>query len=168
MRAKLRLCSKSCNTAQIGLSLSHLLGLGKRSTKAKRVFKSGAAPFHESRPPGAFSLLPRYLTSQPTAKKAGLCSPRMFRPPNRSSVMPIYTLPSASGATALKWFSQWVRFVLEGNSEAASKLFKGASEFPVALTRDLNVAREWLHARDRGDAPLGLLWSFGKFWSASS
>lgn len=60
--------------------------------------------------------------------------------------------------------SQWVRFVLEGNSEAASKLFKGASEFPVALTRDLNVAREWLHARDEGmrrPGSCGLLASSG-------
>jgi hypothetical protein len=47
--------------------------------------------------------------------------------------------------------SQWVKFVLEGNSEAARQLFKGASEFPVAMTRDLAVAREWLRAHSDGE-----------------
>jgi len=46
--------------------------------------------------------------------------------------------------------SQWVKFVLEGDSEAACELFKGTSEFPVALTRDLAVAREWLRAHIDG------------------
>jgi hypothetical protein len=46
--------------------------------------------------------------------------------------------------------SQWVKFVLEGNSEAACELFKGTSEFPVALTRDLAAAREWLRKQSDG------------------
>jgi hypothetical protein len=46
--------------------------------------------------------------------------------------------------------SQWVKFVLEGNSKAACELFKATSEFPVALTRDLAVAREWLRAHSDG------------------
>jgi hypothetical protein len=46
--------------------------------------------------------------------------------------------------------SQWVKFVLDGRSEAARELLIGASEFPVALTRDLAVAREWLRAHSDG------------------
>ena len=45
--------------------------------------------------------------------------------------------------------SQWVKFILEGNSAGAAELFAGTSEFPVVLTRDLAGARAWL--REYGD-----------------
>jgi hypothetical protein len=48
--------------------------------------------------------------------------------------------------------SQWVKFVLEGNSQAAAELFAGTSEFPVVVTRDLADARAWLRAHSDGGA----------------
>src|ERR1035441_348396 len=48
--------------------------------------------------------------------------------------------------------SQWVKFVLEGNSQAAAELFAGTSEFPVVVTRDLADARAWLRAHSGGGA----------------
>jgi len=43
--------------------------------------------------------------------------------------------------------SQWVKFVLDGNSEAAGELLGDRSEFPVVVTRNLADARAWLRAR---------------------
>ncbi len=51
--------------------------------------------------------------------------------------------------------SEWVARVLDGNATAAGELFSSTAEFPVALTRDLDVAREWLRANSGGSGTPG-------------
>ena len=51
------------------------------------------------------------------------------------------------GSHRARMVRQWVKFVLEGNSEAAAQLIGDSSEFPVAVTRNLAEARAWLRAR---------------------
>jgi hypothetical protein len=59
--------------------------------------------------------------------------------------------------------SKWVKFVLQGNAEAANIPFDRASEFPVVLTRDLETARTWLREHNSSDhcGSSGLLASSG-------
>jgi len=45
---------------------------------------------------------------------------------------------------------QWVGQVLEGAGNAAAMYFADNSEFPIVLTRDLDVARKWLYSRAGG------------------
>jgi hypothetical protein len=46
--------------------------------------------------------------------------------------------------------SDWVNLVLESNPSAAAELFAATTEFPVVLTRDLDVGRNWLRVRTNG------------------
>jgi hypothetical protein len=52
--------------------------------------------------------------------------------------------------------SDWVKLILESNANGAAKLFSATSEFPVVLTRDLEVARNWLRARTEGAQDSGV------------
>jgi hypothetical protein len=76
-RVKLRSCSKSWLDARIGPSLSRLLGLDRRSTKAKPGFRSGDGPFLERRRHGVCWLLRLCSMPQPARKRAA-CSPRVY------------------------------------------------------------------------------------------
>jgi hypothetical protein len=51
--------------------------------------------------------------------------------------------------------------VLRGEPDAARDMLAGAREFPLVLTRDLDVARRWLRDRSRLDRRCGLVVSSG-------
>jgi hypothetical protein len=47
--------------------------------------------------------------------------------------------------------AEWVNHVLSGDAPAAAEVARQFGEFPIALTRDLGAARQWLreHRVDR-------------------
>lgn len=57
--------------------------------------------------------------------------------------------------------TEWVNAVLNGNATDAKQLVSSLSEFPLALTRDLTMARAWLSERTRGLRRCGLVASSG-------
>ena len=58
--------------------------------------------------------------------------------------------------------TEWVEAVLARNAaEASRRMERIRSDFPIRLTRDLEVARGWLRARARGERRMGLLASSG-------
>lgn len=58
--------------------------------------------------------------------------------------------------------TKWVEAVLAGSpSEATAHAAELAKKFPLALTRSLTTAREWLRAKTRGQRRCGLLASSG-------
>lgn len=57
--------------------------------------------------------------------------------------------------------TSWVNSVLEGHRQEAKKLAEANSDFPVVLTRSLDVAREWLGKEARGTRHVGLVASSG-------
>jgi hypothetical protein len=60
-----------------------------------------------------------------------------------------------------KKVSEWVDAVLAGNAESAASLIADAREFPIALTRSLETACDWLRTRTRGLRRCGLVASSG-------
>lgn len=58
-------------------------------------------------------------------------------------------------------FAQWVNQVLTGKPEQAKIIRDSMKEFPVAMTRDLHVARRWLQDRSRFERRCGLVASSG-------
>ena len=58
--------------------------------------------------------------------------------------------------------SEFVGHVVDGESEKARSLFQGMqADYPIYLTRDLALAREWLRRRARGTERFGLVASSG-------
>lgn len=57
--------------------------------------------------------------------------------------------------------SAWVDAVLSGDSDAAALIAQKLDLYPLRLTRDLGVAREWLSQQRRGERRSGLLASAG-------
>ena len=57
--------------------------------------------------------------------------------------------------------SDWVAMVLQGDSVAASCIAKDLGEYPVLVTRELDVARCWLRKKGRGLRRYGLVASSG-------
>ncbi len=55
--------------------------------------------------------------------------------------------------------NQWVDHLLNGNIEAARGAFPDGAEFPIALTRSLDSARQWLRDRTDEDHRSGLVTS---------
>jgi hypothetical protein len=58
--------------------------------------------------------------------------------------------------------SEFVRNVLDGDSETAAESYKEVSEdYPIAITRDLGQAKAWLRGKARGTERFGLIASSG-------
>lgn len=57
--------------------------------------------------------------------------------------------------------SKWVDAVIDGDPDLARAIIKRCDEFPMALTRDLETARDWLRQHTRGMRRCGLLASSG-------
>lgn len=51
----------------------------------------------------------------------------------------------------------WVRAVIEGQAAEAREHARGMSKYPIAVTRNLATAREWLRAQARGTERYGLV-----------
>lgn len=72
------------------------------------------------------------------------------------------TAPALHLATSLRSFraerlSDFVGEVINGNAEAARCLSAELKDFPLLITRDLEVARAWLRSKARGGERTGLL-----------
>ncbi len=57
--------------------------------------------------------------------------------------------------------SDFVGAVIDGNASHARSIHSMLDNYPLALTRDINEAREWLRQRSRGTERLGLIASSG-------
>jgi DUF2075 family protein len=57
--------------------------------------------------------------------------------------------------------TEWIDAVLAGEEKKASELVPQLRGFPIALTRSLEVARNWLHKQTRGQRRCGLVASSG-------
>ncbi|WP_276133271.1 DNA/RNA helicase domain-containing protein [Polluticoccus soli] len=58
--------------------------------------------------------------------------------------------------------SEWVQQLLNNRPQAAATLFATyLHNYPIAITRDLDAAREWLKERDKGTRRVGLVASSG-------
>ena len=78
----------------------------------------------------------------------------------------VYTEPSLHLNVSLRSYkaeavSRWVDAVVEGDSERARGIVSACEGFPLALTRDLATARQWLRTHTRGERRCGLLASSG-------
>jgi hypothetical protein len=61
----------------------------------------------------------------------------------------------------VKRFTEWVDAVLGGDPNSARRIASDLNEFPFALTRSLQTARDWLSERARGLQRAGLVASSG-------
>jgi len=51
----------------------------------------------------------------------------------------------------------WVKAVIDGRAAEAREQAQGLSKYPIAITRDLGTAREWLRTQARGTERYGLV-----------
>ena len=59
-------------------------------------------------------------------------------------------------------YSAWVAQVLEGNAEKAREIYTNSLQsFPIAITRSIDMAKQWLRTRARGSRRCGLVASSG-------
>lgn len=59
-------------------------------------------------------------------------------------------------------YSAWVAQALEGDHEKAKEIYEqGLRDFPIAITRSLDTAKQWLRAHARGSRRCGLVASSG-------
>jgi DUF2075 family protein len=64
-------------------------------------------------------------------------------------------------AFRVQTLTEWVNAILAGDADSAKTLAATLSAFPLAMTRDLSVARAWLRERTRGLRRCGLVASSG-------
>jgi len=57
--------------------------------------------------------------------------------------------------------SDFVAYLLSCNMDAANRCLVDCSEYPIVLTRDLEMAKRWLRRRQRGTRRIGLIASSG-------
>ncbi len=57
--------------------------------------------------------------------------------------------------------SEFVGAIIDGNAEHARSIYSSLTNYPIALTRDINHARDWLRSKARGTERLGLVASSG-------
>lgn len=99
------------------------------------------------------------------AGDASVAGHRLFADGNRGATVvseePALHLDVNLRAYRVQKLTEWVNAVLACDAPAASALSGELSEFPLVLTRELPVAREWLHERTRGLRRCGLIASSG-------
>ena len=53
--------------------------------------------------------------------------------------------------------SNWVHALIEGDINSANSLMSTLQDYPIVLTRDIDVARHWLRSMARGSERYGLV-----------
>jgi hypothetical protein len=96
---------------------------------------------------------------------AGLAGHQLFPapPPPNCRVVELLALHLDVSVRSFRaeMLTEWVNFVLRGEADAARAVFEKAKEFPLVLTRDLHMARDWLRDRSRNERRCGLVVSSG-------
>ena len=70
-------------------------------------------------------------------------------------------LPVSVRSYACLATNQWVNAVLDGSADQAAAIAREAEDFPVLITRSLDLTRSWLKAQARGHRRCGLVGSSG-------
>ena len=96
---------------------------------------------------------------------ASVAGHRLFADDSRGATIiheePALHLDVNLRAFRVRKLTEWVNAVLSGNAAHAKALVGELDEFPLAMTRDLAVARAWLRERTRGLRRCGLVASSG-------
>jgi hypothetical protein len=96
---------------------------------------------------------------------ASLANHRLFEGvrPSNCQIVEVAALHLDVSVRSLRaqMIAQWVNLVLRREPEAARTVIRGGREFPLVLTRNLNMARRWLRDRSRGERRCGLVVSSG-------
>lgn len=91
---------------------------------------------------------------------SSLAGSRLFESPPptaiRTHATPALHLPVSLRSFRARVVTDWVNAVLAGDAGTARQLVSGDLEFPLVLTRELRVAREWLRARAATEDHLAL------------
>ncbi len=99
------------------------------------------------------------------AGDASLAGHRLFADDSRGATIiheePALHLDVNLRAFRVRKLTEWVNAVLSGNAAHAKALVGELDKFPLAMTRDLAVARAWLRERTRGLRRCGLVASSG-------
>jgi hypothetical protein len=104
------------------------------------------------------------VTTSPEAVLGGpsVAGSRLFResyPATRIEQAQALHLSVSKRSYETEVTAPWVNAVLEGRVNDANTL--AAKGLPIYITRDINVARSWLHANAKGDRRAGLIASSG-------
>jgi hypothetical protein len=100
-----------------------------------------------------------YISSQLTAKEyaEGKVSELLENNPNKTFSNDLHLAVSMRSFRA-ESLSNMVHYLLDGDAENVRKIYTDiADRYPIALTRDLNKAKEWLRTHARGNERYGLL-----------
>lgn len=57
--------------------------------------------------------------------------------------------------------SEYVASIIQGDANKALKIYPSLQKYEIRITRDINIAREWLRSKARGSERLGLVASSG-------
>jgi hypothetical protein len=100
-----------------------------------------------------------YISSQLTAKEyaEGKVSELLENNPNKTFSDDLHLAVSMRSFRA-ESLSNMVHYLLEGDAENVRKIYTDISDrYPIALTRNLDKAKEWLRTHARGNERYGLL-----------
>ena len=100
-----------------------------------------------------------YISSQLTAKEyaEGKVSELLENNPNKTFSNDLHLAVSMRSFRA-ESLSNMVHYLLDGDAENVRKVYAQiADRYPIALTRDLDKAKEWLRTRARGNERYGML-----------
>lgn len=100
-----------------------------------------------------------YISSQLTAKEyaEGKVSELLENNPNKTFSDDLHLAVSMRSFRA-ESLSNMVHYLLDGDAENVRKIYTDiADRYPIALTRDLDKAKEWLRSHARGNERYGLL-----------
>ena len=100
-----------------------------------------------------------YISSQLTAKEyaEGKVSELLENNPNKTFSDDLHLAVSMRSFRA-ESLSNMVHYLLDGDAENVRKIYADiADRYPIALTRDLSKAKEWLRTHARGNERYGLL-----------
>jgi hypothetical protein len=81
--------------------------------------------------------------------------------PNIVSREPLLHLDTFVRSPKAEKLAEWVNHILKGESDRAAQITLGFDQFPVVITREVSVAREWLQRNTRGERRCGLVASSG-------
>lgn len=137
-----------------------LVGGGQEIHNGEAGLSEWGRTLREKFPDWKIAVSPRALNSD--ASNAGH---RLFDDSNSGTLTvleePSLHLKITQRSFRAQRFTEWVDAALEGDTAKAAAIVPNLSDFPLALTRSLSTAREWLRTHARGQQRAGLVASSG-------
>ena len=135
-----------------------LVGGGQEINRGEAGLKEWFVALKESYPHWKTYVSKQIVDSEYQLESA----PEAYLPPSQLEIIDELHLAVSVRSYRAEKVSAWVKSILDCDVSTARNLYPEIhSKYPIFLTRDLNVARNWLREQARGSERIGLLASSG-------